>query len=156
MNVSIKFATGLILAATALVASGSAALAGEGGAAGSVSIKFGTPTIITPAVVAVPASFGIAAVAGVPAVTSPNVDRLSTSVAVGKSFAVAGARTADDKTATFASGAGGGFTLGAANSATPIYGSTAETAANVPLDQINNFNGSGTATLAPTTGIVLP
>jgi hypothetical protein len=141
MNVSIKFATGLILAATALVASGSAALAGEGGAAGSVSIKFaGTSTV---------PSGGGAAV--------PDVSRLSTSVAVGKGFAVAGARTADDKTATFAAGAGGGFTLNNANSAAAEYNAVAEAISTTVsgANQVNDFAGSGTATLAPTTGIVL-
>jgi hypothetical protein len=134
MNVSIKFATGLILAATALVASGSAALAGEAGAAGSVSIKFNAPTGVV-----------------------PNVARLSTSVAVGKSFAVAGARTADDKTSTFATGAGGGFVLNNANSAAADFTATTETiSATVSgANQLNTFTGSGTTTLAPTTGITL-
>jgi hypothetical protein len=144
MNVSIKFATGLILAATALVASGSAALAGEGGAAGSVSIKFaGTSTV--------PAGAPV----GAPAV--PDVSRLSTSVAVGKSFAVAGARTAGTETNTFASGAGGGFVLNNANSNAADFTATTETiSATVSgANQVNTFAGSGTATLAPTTGITL-
>lgn len=142
MNVSIKFATGLILAATALVASGSAALAGEGGAAGSVSIKFaGTSTV--------PAG------APIGTLPVPDVSRLSTSVAVGKGFAVAGARTADDKTATFASGAGGGFSLNAANSAAPTYNSTPEGSINAALNQVNSFALSGQTVLAPTTGITL-
>ena len=141
MNVSIKFATGLILAATALVASGSAALAGEGGAAGSVSIKFaGTST--APAV-------------GAPAV--PDVSRLSTSVAVGKSFAFATARTADDKTATSAAGAGGGFKLNQANSSAADFLSTPETTSTTTqgANQVNSFALSGQATLAPASGIVL-
>ena len=144
MNVSIKFATGLILAATALVASGSAALAGEGGAAGSVSIKFaGTSTA--------PAG----APAGAP--TVPDVSRLSTSVAVGKSFAFATARTADDKTATSAAGAGGGFNLNQANSAAADFLSVAETASATTqgANQLNSFALSGQATLAPASGIVL-
>lgn len=141
MNVSIKFATGLILAATALVASGSAALAGEGGAAGSVSIKFaGTST---------------APAGGGPAV--PDVSRLSTSVAVGKGYAGAVARTVGDNTNTSAFGSAGAFALSDANSAAPGFTSTTE--GNDPglldLTQANSLSGSGATTLAPTTGITL-
>lgn len=138
MNVSIKFATGLILAATALVASGSAALAGEGASAGSVSIKFaGTSTV--------PAGAPV----GAPAV--PDVARLSTSVAVGKSFAVATARTTGDNTNTSAIGAGGGFGVTGAG----VFTATAEALAEQIVNQNNAFAGSGTTTLAPTTGVVL-
>ena len=63
MKNSLKFAAGLVLVAGALVASGNAAQAGEGGAAGSVSILFGEPGA-TPA--------------------TANVARLSSSVAIGK------------------------------------------------------------------------
>ena len=150
MNVSIKFATGLILAATALVASGSAALAGEGGAAGSVSIKFGAPTVVTPAV-APTAAFPL----GAPAVTRPNVARLSSSVAVGKGFATATARTTTDNTFTSAVGSGGGFILLNANSVNAQYSDRAENAAELAIAQANSFDGSGATTLAPTTGVTL-
>jgi hypothetical protein len=129
MKTSIKFATGLILAAAALVASGSAAQAGEGAAAGSVSIKFaGTIT------------------GGV-----PDVARLSTSVAVGKSFAVATARTAGENTNTSAIGSGGGFSVTAAGA----YTGVAETSTEQAINQVNTFAGSGTTTLKPTTGVTL-
>jgi hypothetical protein len=130
MKTSIKFATGLILVAAALVASGSAAQAGEGGAAGSVSIKFTNATDVT---------------------------RLSTSVAVGKNYGVAIARTnaATGATATSAAGAGGGFTLTGANSAAPEYTATAESATGILLNQVNTFAGSGATTLKPTTGVTL-
>jgi hypothetical protein len=130
MKTSIKFATGLILVAAALVASGSAAHAGEGGAAGSVSIKFTNATDVT---------------------------RLSTSVAVGKNYGVAVARTdaANGNTATSAAGAGGGFTLTGANSAAPAYTVTAETPAGIIINQANTFAGSGATTLKPGTGVTL-
>ena len=116
MKVSFKFATGLVLAAGLLVASSNAAQAGEGGAAGSVSIRFGAPTVIP----------------GSPTVSVPNVERLSSSVAVGKGFAAATALTgtgntaATSGTATSAVGAGGGFTLTNANSAVAVYVATPE------------------------------
>jgi hypothetical protein len=133
MKTSIKFATGLILAAAALVASGSAAHAGEGGAAGSVSIVFG-------------------AVSTGPA---PDVVRLSTSVAVGKNYGAAVARTAGVNTNTSAGGAGGALTLDNANDSTAAYSTTLESASGIILNQANNFTGVGGTKLAPTTGVTL-
>jgi hypothetical protein len=127
MKTSIKFATGLILAAAALVASGSAAQAGEGGAAGSVSIKFTNNT---------------------------EVARLSTSVAVGKSYAVATAFTSGNDTLTSAVGAGGGFVLDQANLATASFTSDVTTDV-LATPQNNSFAGSGATTLKPTTGVTL-
>jgi hypothetical protein len=142
MKTSIKFATGLILVAAALVASGSAALAGEGGAAGSVSIKFGTTTTTIPA-------NGL-----IPAVVVPDVSRLSTSVAVGKSFAVATARTSGNSTSTSAIGAAGGFSI---TNAGTNFAATAETPGNTAIDQANNFDGisAGVTTLKPGSGVTL-
>jgi hypothetical protein len=132
MKTSIKFATGLILAAATLVASGSAALAGEGGSAGSVSIKFGAPSI-----------------------GAPDVARLSTSVAVGKGFAVATARTGATDAFTSAVGAGGGFDLTDANGTNAAFSAITETAADLGINQNNTFAGSGATNLAPTTGVTL-
>jgi hypothetical protein len=145
MKTSIKFATGLILAAAALVASGSAALAGEGGAAGSVSIKFaGTFTTL-----AVP----VGAPVGTLGVVVADVSRLSTSVAVGKSFAVATARTSGNSTSTSAIGSAGGFSISNAGTS---FTATAETPALTAVDQLNNFdNTNGVTTLKPTTGVTL-
>jgi hypothetical protein len=140
MKTSIKFATGLILAAAALVASGSAAQAGEGGAAGSVSIKFaGTFTAVT---------------ANNVTTQVPDVSRLSTSVAVGKSFAVATAKTSGNSTSTSAIGSAGGFSISNAGTS---YAATAETPANTLIDQANNFDGTaaGGTTLKPTSGVTL-
>jgi hypothetical protein len=141
MKTSIKFATGLILAAAALVASGSAALAGEGGAAGSVSIKFaGTLSVPNGAPANTPAS--------------PDVSRLSTSVAVGKNYAVATAFTSGENTLTSAAGAGGDFVLANANVATANF--TANTGSDtLGTAQNNSFAGSGPTTLAPATGVTL-
>ena len=143
MKVSFKFATGLVLAAGLLVASSNIAQAGEGGAAGSVSIRFGAPTVIP----------------GPTAVSVPNVDRLSSSVAVGKGFAAATALTgtgntpATSGTATSAVGAGGGFTLTNANSAAAVYIATPETNT---VAQANSFVGGPAASLRPATGVTLP
>jgi hypothetical protein len=143
MKTSIKFATGLILAAAALVASGSAAQAGEGGAAGSVSIKFaGTVTTI-------PANGNI------PAIDVPDVARLSTSVAVGKSYAVATAFTSGTgDTLTSAVGAGGSFVLDKANTNAATF--SADVSNDTLADkQENSFAGSGATTLKPSTGVTL-
>ena len=138
MKTSIKFATGLILVAAALVASGSAAQAGEGGAAGSVSIKFaGTSSVPNGAPVGTP--------------PSPDVARLSTSVAVGKSFAIATARTTGENTNTSAIGSGGGFGVTGAG----VYTGVAEASADQIVNQLNAFGGSGSTTLKPTTGVTL-
>jgi hypothetical protein len=107
MNVSLKFATGLVLAAGLMVASGDAAQAGEGGAAGSVSIKFGSTPSGAPFVGAPPA-----------------VERLSSSVAVGKNFALATGFTqtaTGGETRSAAAGAAGTATLTNANAATAEY-----------------------------------
>jgi hypothetical protein len=133
MKTSIKFATGLILAAATLVASGSAALAGEGGSAGSVSIVF----------------------AGTVTNNIPDVARLSTSVAVGKGFAVATARTVATDAFTSAVGAGGGFDLTDANGTNAAFSAVTETAADLAINQANAFTGSGVTTLAPTSGVTL-
>jgi hypothetical protein len=136
MKNSLKFAAGLVLVAGALVASGNAAQAGEGGAAGSVSILFG-------------------AVSGTPA--TPNVARLSSSVAVGKGFSAATSLTnvTNQTTATSAVGSGGGFTLSNANNAAAIYTTTVENG-TVGINQANSFSGGTAASLRPTTGVTLP
>lgn len=131
MRVSFKFATGLALAAV-LVAGTNPAQAGEGGAAGSVSIRF----------------------AGT---TGAIVDRLSSSVAVGKGFAAATALTEtgpNGTTATSAVGSGGGFTLTNANQVGAAYSATAEETTGVA--QINSFGGGNPASLRPGTGVILP
>jgi hypothetical protein len=135
MKNSLKFAAGLVLVAGALVASGNAAQAGEGGAAGSVSILFGAPGN-TPA--------------------TANVARLSSSVAVGKGFSAATSLTsvANQTTATSAVGSGGGFTLSNANSTIATYNTIAET--TVVTDQANTFAGGSPASLRPGTGVILP
>jgi hypothetical protein len=139
---SLKFAAGLILVAGALVASGNAAQAGEGGAAGSVSILFNAPT---------------PAAGNAPAID--NVARLSSSVAVGKGFAAATSLTVvgngtNGTTATSAVGAGGGFSLLNANNAAAVYSATAETTTTV--GQANSFAGGTPASLRPITGVTLP
>jgi hypothetical protein len=135
MKVSFKFATGLVLAAGLLVASSNAAQAGEGGAAGSVSILFGAPSG-----------------------TVDNVARLSSSVAVGKGFAAATSLTAvtAGTTSTSAVGSGGGFTLFNANAPAAIYTTTVEAATSVGTDQANTFVGGTPASLRPITGVTLP
>jgi hypothetical protein len=158
MKTSIKFATGLILAAAALVASGSAALAGEGGAAGSVSIRF-SATNTTTTVLPVPAG-SPAGTVGVSVVT-PDVERLSTSVAVGKDYALATAFTntasnpSVNTTNTTAVGAGGSFSLQDATAANAKFISTPETAIQLGVAQNNSFAASNKATLAPATGVTL-
>jgi hypothetical protein len=143
MNVSLKFATGLVLAAGLLVASGNVARAGEGGAAGSVSIKFAETNSLF----------------GTPAVSTPDVDRLSSSVAVGKNFAAATGFTetaAAGETRTSAIGGGGTATFVNANAATATYVGTAELAATLGTNQVNAFGTGGAAKLAPITGVTLP
>ena len=131
MKVSFKFATGLVLAAV-LIAGTNPARAGEGGAAGSVSIRFaGTAGTI--------------------------VDRLSSSVAIGKGFSAATALTetgAGGTTATSAVGSGGGFVLTSANSSSAAYSATAET--TTATGQANSFVGGTPASLRPGTGVILP
>jgi hypothetical protein len=145
MKTSIKFATGLILAAAALVASGSAAQAGEGGAAGSVGVKFAsTLSVITVA-------------PGTPPVTinAPDVKSISSSVAVGKNTAAATARTGTD---TFSSAVGnaGSVTLSNANDTTAGYLTALD--ATPTTAQANSLTPVATppvVNLGPT-GIVLP
>ena len=131
MKVSFKFATGLVLAAV-LVAGTNPAQAGEGGAAGSVSIRFAGTT------------------GGI-------VDRLSSSVAIGKGFAAATALTetgVNGTTATSAVGSGGGFVLTNANASGAAYSATAET--TTATGQANSFVGGTPASLRPGTGVILP
>jgi hypothetical protein len=142
MNVSLKFATGLVLAAGLMVASSTAARAGEGGAAGSVSIKFAATN----------SSFGS------PAVSTPDVARLSSSVAVGKNFALATGFTqtaATGETRTSAIGGGGTATLNNANAAAATYTGVAEST-TLATNQANAFGTGGAASLAPITGVTLP
>jgi hypothetical protein len=142
MNVSLKFATGIVLAAGLLVASGNVARAGEGGAAGSVSIKFSeTVTSGAPFVGAPPA-----------------VERLSSSVAVGKNFAFATGFTqtaTGGETRSAAVGAAGTATLTNANAEAAEYAYTAEVS-TVATNQLNEFGNGNTASLAPITGVTLP
>ena len=143
MKVSFKFATGLVLAAGLLVASSNAAQAGEGGAAGSVSIKFAATN---------------SPIGNLPA-TTPDVARLSSSVAVGKNFAAATSLTetsATGETRTSAIGGGGTATIVNANAATATYVGTAEDIATLNVNQANQFGTGGKASLAPITGVTLP
>ncbi|WP_310481746.1 hypothetical protein [Chamaesiphon sp. VAR_48_metabat_403] len=142
MKNSLKFAAGLVLVAGALVASGTAAQAGEGGAAGSVSIKFATTN---------------SAIGPLPA-TTPDVARLSSSVAVGKNFAAATSLTetaAGGETRTSAIGAAGTATLTDANKATAEYLGFVEVD-TIAANQTNQFGGGNSASLAPITGVTLP
>jgi hypothetical protein len=84
MKVSIKFATAVILTAGALIASGSVAQAGEGGAAGSVSVIMNA---------------------------DGNVSQLSAAAAVGKLNAAAATLTTPLTTSASAYGSGGVITL---------------------------------------------
>ncbi len=143
MKNSLKFAAGLVLVAGALVASGTAAQAGEGGAAGSVSIKFAATS---------------SAIGPLPA-TTPDVARLSSSVAVGKNFAAATSLTetsATGETRTSAIGAAGTATLTDANSAGAQYLGFVEDNATRGDNQVNEFGGGNEAKLAPITGVTLP
>ncbi len=84
MKVSIKFATAVILTAGALIASGSIAQAGEGGAAGSVSVLMDEDGV---------------------------VEQLSAAAAVGKLNAAAATLTTPLTTSASAYGSGGIITL---------------------------------------------
>jgi len=131
MKVSFKFATALVMAAV-LLAGTNPAQAGEGGVAGSVSVRFG-------------------AAAGI-------VDRLSSSIAVGKVSAVATALTeiaVGGTTATSAVGSGGGFTLTDANKVTAAYVAIPEIAGTLAIGQLNSFTG-GTPTSLGLSSITLP
>lgn len=143
MKVSFKMATGLALTVGAL-ACGSAAQAGEGGAAGSVSIRFGSSTVT--------------AAGGPFPIGTPYVDRLSSSVAVGKNFGLATALTQTGtagETRTSAVGAAGSAGLTNANTATAAYTYVAE-GATVGTNQANGFGAGGQTNLAPLSGVTLP
>jgi hypothetical protein len=148
MNVSLKFATGLVLAAGLVVASGNVARAGEGGAAGSVSIKFDSNPANDTTITSGPIT-----------ITAPSVDRLSSSVSVGKNFAAATGFTvtgSGGETRTAAIGGGGTATLANANAAAATYTGIAEDVLTLPTNQSNAFGAGGDATLAPVTGVTLP
>jgi hypothetical protein len=113
MKNSIKLVAGSFLAAAAFVVSGSAALAGEGGAAGSVSAKL----------------------------TSGDVTGISSSIAVGKNAAATTARTNASDTFTSAIGAAGQLNVTDANKAEAGY--VAATDANLGNAQTNQLNGDG-------------
>ena len=135
MKTSIKFATGLILAAATLVASGTAALAGEGASSGSVSIQF-TPSAGGPG----------------PAVLATGI---SSSIAVGKQSAASSANTTGTvDTFTSAVGGGGALTITGANdtSVSYIYGAdatlgTAQANALVNTATIGGTGGISSVTL---------
>jgi hypothetical protein len=143
MKNSLKFAAGLVLVAGALVASGNAAQAGEGGAAGSVSIKFAATN---------------SAIGPLPA-TTPDVARLSSSVAVGKNFAAATSlteTTVGGETRTSAIGAAGTATITDANKASAEYLGFVEDVDTITTNQANTFGGGNPTKLAPITGVTLP
>jgi hypothetical protein len=100
MKTSMKAIAGLVLVAGALVASGTAARAGEGGTAGSVAMKFDT---------------------GLPTSSS-------TSIAVGKNGSASNSRTNASDTFTTAVGANGAFGLTNGGSATVGYTVSVEAA----------------------------
>jgi hypothetical protein len=148
MKASILFATSLVLAAGALVGSGSAQ-AGEGGTAGSVGIKFVTVTAGAP---------------GGPA--APAVRSISSSISIGKNAAAATARTNAADTFTSAIGGGGGASVAAnvateggltvtnASDTTASYTLQADGALGTVGGQANTFAASQ-ATLSATDGITL-
>jgi hypothetical protein len=133
MKASILFVTGLVLAAGALVGSGSAQ-AGEGGAAGSVSIQFGNGN------------------------TSGIAD-ISSAISVGKNGAATAGRTNASETFASAIGTGGGLGVTNANAANIGYAAAADLALDTA--QVNSFATGGRATLsgsgaANPASIVLP
>jgi hypothetical protein len=135
MNISIQFATGLILAASAVVVSGNIAHAGEAGAAGSIAAQFGT-------------------VSGV----ANTLTDLSGAVAVGKAGAATAARTTDNGD-TFASAVGGAGTLKVTGANTPNVGYTAADDTNLGTAQANNLTDKATLKFTNnvlTSGIVIP
>ena len=94
MKTSMKLTAGLLLAAGALFASASSALAGEGGAAGSVAFQVN------------------------PYTNAPG--SLSSSIAVGKQTAATVARTTDGNSYTTAIGGGAQITLGGSGASTSL------------------------------------
>jgi hypothetical protein len=134
MKASILFATGLVLAAGALVGSGSAQ-AGEGGAAGGVGIKF---TYVT-------------------GNNTPFIRNLSSSIAVGKNGAAATART-DTSAYTSAAGNSGALTMTDANTTALGYTLTPETTTGTTfVNAANSLSSSATdkGEISPA-GVVLP
>jgi hypothetical protein len=99
MKASMKFVTGLMLAAGALAASSNVAIAGEGGAAGSVAIQFRGAVVN-------------------PTTGATGISDISSAVAVGKNSAATTARTSNvapgpfaTDNSSFASAVGGGGAL---------------------------------------------
>jgi hypothetical protein len=109
MKNSIKLVAGGFLAAAAFVVSGSAALAGEGGAAGSVSAKL----------------------------SGGDVTGISSSIAVGKNAAATTARTNASDTFTSAIGAAGQLTVTDANQSDAGYAASVDTGLGNQLNQLN-------------------
>jgi trimeric autotransporter adhesin len=139
MKASILFVTGLVLAAGALVGSGSAQ-AGEGGAAGSVAIQFGNGN-------------------------ASGVADISSAISVGKNGAATTGRTTT--TDTYASAIGGGSQLTGTliNTANATFNAEGSDTINAPTElataQNNTFATGGQATLsgsgaANPASIVLP
>jgi hypothetical protein len=114
MKNSIKLAAGSFLAA-AFVVSGSAALAGEGGSAGSVAAKLGL---------------------------LGNVTELSSSIATGKNAAATTGHTETSGTFTSAVGGAGVLTVTNANSTTAGYTVAAD--GTLGTAQANSLTGGGT------------
>ncbi len=136
MKLSIKLATSLILAVGAVVGTSYAAMAGEGGASGSIAVQFATGNVVT---------------------------GLSGAVAVGKSSAASSASTFinfgfDNETYASAIGGAGALTIKNANLDTISY-KVAEDS-NLGTDQGNKLAGSGASTRPvgslATVGVVLP
>lgn len=113
MKTSIKLTAGLFLAAAALVASGTSALAGEGGAAGSVAFQVNPYT-------------------GAPG-------SLSSSIAVGKATAATLARTTTTNAYTSAIGGGGLVTITNAGGATAGLTLGIEDPSTIGILQLNTL-----------------
>jgi hypothetical protein len=126
MKNSIKLVAGCFLAATAFVVSGSTALAGEGGAAGSVAAKL----------------------------TSGNVTSVSSSIAVGKNAAATTSHTDTSNTFTSAVGGAGALTVTGANTTGAGYGVASEAVLNQIVGQANDLSSVGA--IANTGAITLP
>jgi hypothetical protein len=143
MKASMKFVTGLMLAAGALVASSNVAIAGEGGAAGSVAIQFRGAVVNT-------------------TTGATGISDISSAVAVGKNSAATTAKTTNlpagpnVTNSSFASAVGGGgaLTLDSANNEGD-YTLGQDTgfgiAQNNSLTTTANIKPTGSATPAPAT-----
>ena len=116
MKTSMKLTAGLLLAAGALFASAPCALAGEGGAAGSVAFQVN------------------------PFTNAPG--SLSSSIAVGKQTAATIARTTDGNSYTSAIGGGGVVSLTNAGSATAGLSLAIEDASTIGTTQLNVLSGN--------------